>query len=131
MSMKPQLNTVLFDLDGTLVDSASGIRKSLESGLESLGVASPGEKELESVIGLTFSTIWPMLTGVTDSHKQWQSNAAHGQEDEEGEHQHLHQTTDFRCVVGGQPGLQKLRAQDHQVAADHEHQAERYLTPLT
>src|SRR5690606_6094320 len=58
--------TLLFDLDGTLVDSALGIRKSLQKGLESLGAALPQDAQLDAVIGQTFNQIWPALTGSQD-----------------------------------------------------------------
>lgn len=42
---------ILFDLDGTLVDSRVGITKSIEYALQKLGIPSPSLKELEHFIG--------------------------------------------------------------------------------
>ena len=67
---------LLFDLDGTLVDSAAGIRKSLQKGLEMLGVDSPGDGALDAMIGLTFGEIWPRLTGFEDPARHEQATLA-------------------------------------------------------
>ena len=68
--------TLLFDLDGTLVDSARGIRKSLQKGLESLGRAVPADPILDSVIGKTFHQIWPTLLGSQNPEEWEQATAA-------------------------------------------------------
>lgn len=43
--------TILFDLDGTLTDSAPGIKNCVRFGYESLGLQAPSEEQLQDFIG--------------------------------------------------------------------------------
>jgi phosphoglycolate phosphatase len=49
--MRSKVETLLFDLDGTLTDSAAGIVRSVRYALESIGVEAPSEAELRWCVG--------------------------------------------------------------------------------
>ena len=49
--MKPEFTTILFDLDGTIVDSAPGITSSLAFTFEQLGLPVPSPAELVAYVG--------------------------------------------------------------------------------
>jgi len=57
----PQL--VLFDLDGTLIDSAAGIFSSLDHAFAQIGVALPPREVLRSWIGPPFHQSFPSVLG--------------------------------------------------------------------
>ena len=57
---------VLFDLDGTLVDSAVQICDGLRAALAAVGVAAPDESALRACIGLPIQHVWRRL-GVPDA----------------------------------------------------------------
>jgi phosphoglycolate phosphatase len=48
---------ILFDLDGTLTDSAEGITESIRYAIESLGGCAPLRAELEAHIGFSLNRI--------------------------------------------------------------------------
>lgn len=52
---------LLFDLDGTLVDSAAAIRAGLRASLAAVGRADPGETALSACIGLPLVHVWLRL----------------------------------------------------------------------
>ncbi len=54
---------VLFDLDGTLIDSAIGIFASLDHAFEQIGAALPPREELHSWIGPPFHVTFPSVLG--------------------------------------------------------------------
>jgi phosphoglycolate phosphatase len=59
---------LLFDLDGTLTDSFSGITRSIQHGLRSLGLAAPPAESLRWCIGPPFQESLPILLGATNAH---------------------------------------------------------------
>ena len=59
------IHNVLFDLDGTLVDSSSAIRASLAHALERLGAGWPEGMAVESVIGMPLLDILRERFGIT------------------------------------------------------------------
>ena len=60
------MNTVIFDLDGTLSDSAEGIIRSINYALPKLGFEEHPKKELLQYIGPHLNIIFERLTGVND-----------------------------------------------------------------
>ena len=61
-----QIDTILFDLDGTLTDPALGITNSVIYALEKLGITPPDRKELLKFIGPplaeSFEKYFPLTT---------------------------------------------------------------------
>ena len=60
------MNTVIFDLDGTISDSAEGIVKSINYTLPKLGFDELPKKDLLQYIGPHLNTIFQRLTGKKD-----------------------------------------------------------------
>lgn len=60
------MNTVIFDLDGTLSDSAEGIVRSINYALPKLGFDELPGKELLQYIGPHLNIIFERLTGIKD-----------------------------------------------------------------
>ncbi len=58
---------ILFDFDGTLVDSAPSICAGLTAALTALGLPVPSDAELRACIGLPLIHVWRRL-GIPDSH---------------------------------------------------------------
>jgi phosphoglycolate phosphatase len=56
---------ILFDLDGTLVDSSAAIRASLDHALRGMGLAFPGDRPVERLIGMPLVDIFRDEFGVT------------------------------------------------------------------
>ncbi len=63
------LNTILFDLDGTLTNPAEGITRSIAHALEQLGVAPPPLHELTTLIGPPLRVSFPGLLDTSDSRR--------------------------------------------------------------
>lgn len=61
------MRAVLFDFDGTLVDSGPTICAGLAAALRALGLAVPPEAELRACIGLPLPHVWRRL-GIADAH---------------------------------------------------------------
>lgn len=61
---------ILFDFDGTLVDSAPGIVKTMEQTFLSMGVAVPGEDAMRATIGLPLNKALKMLGSLSDEDAQ-------------------------------------------------------------
>lgn len=59
-------NVVIFDLDGTLTDSASGIINSIKYALEKHGFNVPEEKELRKFVGPPLKEQFQKVFGLTD-----------------------------------------------------------------
>lgn len=59
------IHNVLFDLDGTLIDSSGAIRASLEHALEQLGAQWPKEMAVDSIIGMPLLDILRERFGIT------------------------------------------------------------------
>lgn len=57
---------ILFDFDGTLVDSAPGIVKTMEQTFLTMGVSVPSEAEMRATIGLPLRQALQQLAGLTD-----------------------------------------------------------------
>jgi phosphoglycolate phosphatase len=57
------MRLVLFDLDGTLIDSEQGIVNSIEYALSKLGVASPSRESLRAWIGPPLRAAFPLVLG--------------------------------------------------------------------
>ena len=60
------MNTVIFDLDGTICDPAEGVTRSINYALAELGYNTYPEKELQRYIGPHLSITFSELTGVED-----------------------------------------------------------------
>ena len=60
------MNTVIFDLDGTLTDSAEGIVRSINYALPKLGFNELPKSALLQYIGPHINTIFERLTGIKD-----------------------------------------------------------------
>ena len=60
------MNTVIFDLDGTLSDSAEGIIRSINYALPKLGFNEQPKEELLQYIGPHLNSIFERLTGMKD-----------------------------------------------------------------
>jgi phosphoglycolate phosphatase len=60
------MNTVIFDLDGTLSDSAEGIVRSINYALPKLGFKELPKEDLLQYIGPHLNLIFEKLTGITD-----------------------------------------------------------------
>ncbi|MCK6489774.1 MAG: HAD hydrolase-like protein [Planctomycetes bacterium] len=59
---------LLFDLDGTLIDSTAAIRAGLRASLAAVGKADPGDAELSACIGLPLLHVWLRLGIPHDQH---------------------------------------------------------------
>jgi phosphoglycolate phosphatase len=59
-----EIHNILFDLDGTLVDSSGAIRASLTYALERMGACFPAERAVGSMIGLPLLEIFREKFGV-------------------------------------------------------------------
>lgn len=64
--MTTAISTVLWDLDGTLLDTAPGITATIQHTLETLGRPVPPAEELRSCIGPPFASWFPRLLGSRD-----------------------------------------------------------------
>src|SRR5580658_355753 len=62
MAADKQLGTLIFDLDGTLLDSLPGIRFSVEAAFRACGLAM-GDVDLRSLIGPPIRTILARMAG--------------------------------------------------------------------
>ena len=60
-----EIHNILFDLDGTLVDSSAAIRASLSHALERIGSEWPPDMAVESVIGMALVDILRDRFGIT------------------------------------------------------------------
>ncbi len=60
------MNTVIFDLDGTLTDPAEGITRSINYALVELGHEACAENDLQKYIGPHLNTTFSELMGTTD-----------------------------------------------------------------
>ena len=60
------MNTVIFDLDGTLSDSSEGIVRSINYALPKLGFKELPKEELLQYIGPHLTSIFETLTGKKD-----------------------------------------------------------------
>ena len=60
------IKTILFDFDGTLVDSAPGIVKTMQQTFRRMGVAVPDEDAMRATIGLPLDKALQMLAGLSD-----------------------------------------------------------------
>lgn len=60
------IKAILFDFDGTLVDSAPGIVKTMEQTFLAMGVSVPSEAEMRATIGLPLRQALQQLAGLTD-----------------------------------------------------------------
>ena len=58
------MSLVLFDLDGTLVDSGPGIRASVRHAAASVGIAEPTDEQLRALIGPPFPAAFLDVLGV-------------------------------------------------------------------
>ena len=69
--MKSRYDAVLFDFDGTLVDSSEGIFKSLIYAFEADGRDIPPESELRKFIGPPIYDSFKTLYGYADDKIEW------------------------------------------------------------
>ncbi|RED51415.1 HAD hydrolase-like protein [Aestuariispira insulae] len=60
------MKSILFDLDGTIIDPKIGILKSIQYALEKLGAAVPGIEDLRWCIGPSLRVSFPKLLGIED-----------------------------------------------------------------
>jgi len=68
--MKPEFTSILFDLDGTIVDSAPGITASLAYTFEQLGLPVPSPAELVAYVGPPILDSFRDLAGFTPHESQ-------------------------------------------------------------
>lgn len=61
-----QIKNILFDFDGTLVDSAPGIVKTMEQTFLRMGIAVPSEAEMRATIGLPLLKALQLLGNLND-----------------------------------------------------------------
>lgn len=61
-----EIKNILFDFDGTLVDSAPGIVKTMEQTFLKMGIAIPSEAEMRGTIGLPLQKALQLLGNLTD-----------------------------------------------------------------
>nr|AGS50326.1 hypothetical protein [uncultured bacterium Ele16D6] len=64
--MTTKIHNILFDFDGTLVDSAPGIVKTMEETFKRMNVAVPSEAEMRSTIGLPLGQALQRLGSLND-----------------------------------------------------------------
>lgn len=64
--MKPKYDYILFDLDGTLSESAPGIRKCIELTMEKLGKSAPDLSDYSRFIGPPLSATFSGLCGLNE-----------------------------------------------------------------
>ncbi len=67
--MTPSIKNILFDLDGTLIDSQEGITGSIQFALQTLGVTPPSSEELRWCIGPPLRDSFPKLLNTIDLNK--------------------------------------------------------------
>lgn len=85
MKMKSMENitTILFDIDGTLLNTTKFILNSTEHSLKTHGHTVPSHAEIAKHVGKHFDTFYQILTGLTevkhlqDSHREFQENNYH------------------------------------------------------
>ncbi len=65
-----QFETIIFDLDGTLVDSSEGIFNSVKSACEELNLRQPNDSELRSFIGPPVPDSFMRIHGLADAAAQ-------------------------------------------------------------
>ena len=63
----PTVNTLVFDFDGTLVDTTAAVAASIQTAMAAVTGRSPESESLEPMSSLTVQEIFRRL-GVTDSH---------------------------------------------------------------
>ena len=68
--MKPEFSSILFDLDGTIVDSAPGITATLAYTFERLGLPIPSPAELVAYVGPPILDSFRDLAGFTPEQSQ-------------------------------------------------------------
>jgi len=64
------IKNILFDFDGTLVDSAPGIVKTMEETFKRMNVAVPSEAEMRATIGLPLKQALQQLAALSDEDAQ-------------------------------------------------------------
>lgn len=62
--MKPRYETVMFDLDGTLIESEAGVLNALEYALDCMGLSFPPGFSRRSVLGPPLRYAFPAILGV-------------------------------------------------------------------
>ena len=71
------IKTILFDFDGTLVDSAPGIVKTMQQTFRRMGVAVPDEDAMRATIGLPLDKALQMLAGLSDDDTRTATYSTH------------------------------------------------------
>jgi len=64
------IKNILFDFDGTLVDSAPGIVKTMEETFKRMNIAVPSEAEMRATIGLPLKQALQQLGALSDENAQ-------------------------------------------------------------
>ena len=70
MTVKEMIKAVLFDLDGTLVDSSEGILNATKEALSILGVSPPSDEEIKTCIGPPIGETLQSIIGWNESQKK-------------------------------------------------------------
>lgn len=113
--MIPDLRLVIFDVDGTLVDSQAEILGAMTQAFTAVDLAVPGRAQILSIVGLslpeTFCVLCPDLDKATRDELTSQYRASF----------HDHATADLErrspLFPGALDALQRLQAQDHTLLA--------------
>lgn len=102
--MKPPYELIIFDWDGTLMDSAAKIVRCFQCAARDAGVAAPGDSEVRNIIGLSLKeALEVLLPGVEET--------VHARVVECYRHHFLHlDTTETPLFPGVAEGLDKLSA---------------------
>jgi phosphoglycolate phosphatase len=118
--VKPEFSCILFDLDGTIVDSAPGITSSLAYTFEQLGLPIPSPAELVAYVGPPILDSFRDLAGFTPEQSQAALDIYRG---------HYLETGVFDATV--YPGVEGVLARIHEAGIPMSLATSKPETPAT